>query len=152
MRLSVNRDLALFHRLQECGLRLRAGPVDLVREHDLGEDRPRSELEVIDLLVERPDACDVRRQKIRGELDAAKGAVERTGQRLGEHGLADPGDILDQQVPFAKQGDEAELDLFFFVDDRPGHVLHERIGDTSDDFSCPHSRDYRFAVLVSHLR
>src|SRR2546430_3425289 len=32
--------------------------------------------------------CDVRRQKIRGELDAAKGAVERTSQRLGEHVLA----------------------------------------------------------------
>jgi len=54
-------------------------------------------------------------------------------------------------VSFAEKGDEAQLDLFFFVDDRAAHVRQERAGDVCDDFGCPHSRDYRFAVLLAHL-
>ena len=150
MRLAVDRDLALLHRLEKRGLGLRAGPVDLVRQQDLREDRPRTELELVDLLVEGADARHVGGQQVGGELDPPEGAVERAGQGLGEHRLADARYVLDQEVPFAKQCDEAKPDLIFFVDDRPADVRHERIGDPFDSFRCPHSRDYRFAVLELH--
>ena len=70
VRHAVDGDLLLLHRLEQRGLRLRRGPVDLVGEHDLGNDRPGAELEVAGLLVVDRDAGDIARQQIRGELDA----------------------------------------------------------------------------------
>ena len=43
---AVDRHLPLGHRLEQRRLRLRRRPVDLVHEHDVGEDRPRPELEL----------------------------------------------------------------------------------------------------------
>ena len=40
--LAVDRDLRLLHRLEQCGLRLRRGTVDLVDEQHVGEDRDRA--------------------------------------------------------------------------------------------------------------
>jgi hypothetical protein len=47
---AVDRDLPLLHALQQRGLGLRAGPVDLVADDHVGEDRARLELEVVALL------------------------------------------------------------------------------------------------------
>ena len=46
-RLAVDGDLALLHRLQQRRLGARRGAVDLVGQHDLGEDRPGPELELL---------------------------------------------------------------------------------------------------------
>jgi hypothetical protein len=54
--------LALFHALEERGLRLGCRPVDLVGEDDLAEDRSRPELEFLRLLVVDREARDVRRE------------------------------------------------------------------------------------------
>ena len=43
--LTVNRDLPLFHDLEQGRLRLGGGPVDLVDEYDIAEDRSMFELE-----------------------------------------------------------------------------------------------------------
>jgi hypothetical protein len=102
VRLAVDRDLPLLHRLQERRLRLRRRPVDLVREQDLREHRAGAELELARLLVERAHAGDVGRQQVRRELDAAEGAVEGASERLGEHRLAHAGHVLDEEVPFAQ--------------------------------------------------
>jgi hypothetical protein len=40
---AADGDLALLHRLQQRGLRLGRGAVDLVGQHDVGEDRPGEE-------------------------------------------------------------------------------------------------------------
>ena len=45
-RYAVDGDVALLHHLQQRRLGLRRGPVDLVGEHDVGEHRPRVELEL----------------------------------------------------------------------------------------------------------
>ena len=44
---AVHRDLALLHRLQQRGLRLRRGAVDLVGQDHLREQRPGPEREVV---------------------------------------------------------------------------------------------------------
>ncbi len=46
VRLAVDGHAPLGHRLQQGRLRPRRGPVDLVGQHDLGEDRPGAELEL----------------------------------------------------------------------------------------------------------
>ena len=48
---AVNRDLALLHRLEQRRLRLGRGPVDLVGQHDLREDRARGGTRSLGLAV-----------------------------------------------------------------------------------------------------
>src|SRR5581483_7446418 len=95
VRLAVDGDLPLLHRLEERRLSLGARAVDLVREHDLREDRAGAELEVRRLLVEGADAGDVGGKEVGRELDAAERAVKRARERLREHGLADARYVLD---------------------------------------------------------
>src|SRR5260370_36694301 len=90
MRLAVDRHLALLHGLEQRGLRLGAGAVDLVREEDLRKHRTRPELEGVFLLVEGAHAGDIRREEVRSEPDAAECAVERAGERLSDAGLSEP--------------------------------------------------------------
>jgi hypothetical protein len=49
---AVDGDLALLHALQQRGLGLGRGAVDLVADHDVGEDAARLELELAGVLVE----------------------------------------------------------------------------------------------------
>ena len=95
----VDRDLALAHRLEQRRLRARGGAVDLVGEHDVGEDRPAPELEHLAVLVVDRHPDDVRRQQVAGELDPTERAAERCGQRASQRGLTDARNVLDQQVP-----------------------------------------------------
>src|SRR5882724_1697783 len=41
MRRPIDRDLAFCHRLEQCGLRLRSGTVDLIDQQNLGKERTR---------------------------------------------------------------------------------------------------------------
>jgi hypothetical protein len=107
---AVDRDLAFFHALEQRRLRLGRGPVDLVAEHDVGEHRPRLELELAPLLVVGAHAGDVAGQQVRRELDPPHGAVDRPRQGLGQHRLAHPGHVLDEQVPLGEQHGQGELD------------------------------------------
>ena len=124
VRHAVDRDLPLLHRFEQRGLRLRRRAVDLVREHDLRDDRAGPELEVARPLVEDRDAGDVAGQEVRRELDALERAADRAGHRLGQHGLADARHVLDQHMAPAEQRDERQLHLAVLADD---HLLD--IGD-----------------------
>ena len=46
-----------------------------------------------------------------------KRAAERARQRFRHHGLADPGHILDQDVPLARQRHDRQLELGALPDD-----------------------------------
>ena len=63
------------------------------------------------LRVAVPDrhAGDVGGQEVGGELHAAPRTTDRTRDRLGERGLADAGNVFDQQVTFGEQADEREV-------------------------------------------
>jgi hypothetical protein len=68
-----DRDTLLLHRLQEGRLRLRCGPINLIRQDNLGEDRAALKLEVLAtglVFHDHVGADDVRRHQIRSELDA----------------------------------------------------------------------------------
>ena len=58
-RLAIDRDLPFAHRFQQGRLRPRRGAVDLVGQHDVGEDRPAVKDELALLAVEDAAAQDV---------------------------------------------------------------------------------------------
>ena len=113
VRHSVDRDLSLAHRLKEGRLGLRRSAVDLVRQNDLRQDRPRPELELAGGLIEDVDARQVAGQHIGRELHSPERASDGSRQAAGQHRLAYPRHVLDQDVPASQQSDENELDRLF---------------------------------------
>ena len=89
VRLAVHRDLGAVHDLQERGLGLGRGAVDLVGQHDVGENRPGLEDKLLERLIVDRDAGHIGGQQVAGELDAGERAVHRAGERVGQRGLAD---------------------------------------------------------------
>jgi hypothetical protein len=83
-------------------------------------------------LIEDIDSGHVAGEKVRCELDSFEGAAERTCDRFGEHRLADPGDILNEDVTPAKQGYEDEEHLVPLADDDPLDVIADQARDTLD--------------------
>ncbi len=102
MRLAVGRHLPLAHRLQQRTLRPRRGAVDLVGQHDIGEDRPPTEDELVRLAVVHAAAGDVGRQQVGRKLDAVEHAGQAAGDGLAHQRLAHAGHVLQQHV-FARQ-------------------------------------------------
>ena len=103
---AVDGNAALGHRLEQCGLGSRRGPVDLVGQHDLGEDRAGAELELRGLLVEDRNAGHVGGQQVGRTLDSLERAAHAAGHRAGEHGLGHARHVFQQHVPAAKPRDQ----------------------------------------------
>ena len=58
-----------------------------------------------------------------------KRAADGLGQAAGERGLADAGHVFEQQVAFAQQGDDGELDGRSLADQHALHVAAQPFGD-----------------------
>jgi hypothetical protein len=115
-----HRDAVLLHRLQQCGLRLGRGAVDLVGQDDLREDRAGLEAEVaaaVGRLGDDVRAGDVRGHQVGGELDAVERQVEGLGEGADQERLAQPGDALEQDVAADEQGGEHAADDLRLADD-----------------------------------
>ena len=106
-------DRPLLHRLEQGRLRLGRGPVDLVGQNQVGEDRAALELEPAAALgrFEHDVGADqVGRHQVGCELDALKLELQRVGQRAHEQRLAQPGHALEQDVPAGDQGRQRVVD------------------------------------------
>ena len=122
---SVDGDAPFGHRFQQRGLRPRRGAVDFVGQHDLREERAGAKLELGGLWIENGSAGDVGRQQIGRALDAFERAADALREGAGQHGFGHAGHVFQQDVAFAKVGDQGQDDLCPFADD---HVL-----DVGDD-------------------
>src|SRR5262249_15449722 len=91
-------DLPLVHRLEQSALRARARAIDLIGENQLMEQRPFFEHELLGLGTIDRDADQVGGEQVTGELDALKRAADRAREGGGQGGLADTGNILDEQM------------------------------------------------------
>jgi hypothetical protein len=94
----VHRHVALLHALEEAGLRLRGGPVDLVDEHHVREHRARPELEAVLALIEDVRADHVRGKQVGRALHARVLGLDGARQGACQRRLADAGIVLDQHV------------------------------------------------------
>ena len=117
-------DMTFRHGFQQRRLSLWRGSVNLVGQHDVGEDRARLELKRALFLIEDFEADDIRRQQIGSELNPLEAAIEASGEGLGERGLADAGHVFDQEVPAGEKGHEREFDDIGLA---PNHALDCRL-------------------------
>ena len=108
----THRHLPLLHRLEQRGLDLGGGAVDLVGQKDVAEDRAglEAELALAGFGIVDVRAGDVGGQQIRGELDAAEIGLQVPGHRLDGAGLGEAGEALDQQVAVGEQAEHHALD------------------------------------------
>ena len=104
--LALHRHLALFHRLEQRRLRLRAGAVHLVHQQDVREHRPRVEHELLLARVEDVHADDVARHQVRRALDALEAAAEAARERFRDQRLAEARRALQQDVAARETGRE----------------------------------------------
>ncbi len=107
---AVDGDLPLAHRLEQGALGARRGPVYLVGQQHVGEDRAREEVELASLLVVDPEAGDVAREQVGRALDPGELAAEGVREGLRERRLAEPGEVLDQEVAPGQQAGQHVLD------------------------------------------
>src|SRR5213083_1622114 len=128
-RLALERRLPFLHRLEQGGLRLRGGPVDLVRQEELGEDRTAAEDEVARLAVVHVGARDVRGQEVRGELDPPEGEAEARREGLRNQRLRQTRHVLDQEVSIAEDRPDHPFEDGPLADDHGFHGVKERSAD-----------------------
>src|ERR1039458_4527522 len=79
---AIYTNLALTHRLQQSRLGAGRRAVDLIRQQDVGEDRPLMEMELLIALAENGYPQDVRGQQVGRELDALEFRIHRPRQSL----------------------------------------------------------------------
>lgn len=106
---AIYRHLTLVHRFEQGSLGFGRCAVDFIRKDDLPENRSETELELARFLIEDRDAGHVGGQHIGRELHPIEEAAQRFGHGTRHNGLADTGDIFDEDVSLAKQ---ANYDCF----------------------------------------
>ena len=120
---AVDGDLVLLHDFQQGGLGFRAGTVDFVSKHDLAHDGTFLVFHLAGFEVDEGETGHVRGHQVRRKLDPAEGTVQGAGKSAGQRGLADAGDILDEDVAFAEEGDQRVFDRFLLADDSLTDIL-----------------------------
>jgi hypothetical protein len=141
MRLVADRHLPLLHHLEQCRLHLGRGPVDLVRQEEVAEDR--TELGVEGALAGPKDACadQVGGNEVRCELDARERPAEHRRRRLDGQRLRQAGYAFDQQVPLGEQTDEDPLEHGVLAGDHPPDLEQRRL-ETFPRLGCGGSRTF----------
>ena len=121
----VDAHLALLHRFEQRGLRLRRRAVDLVGEQQVGEHRTGSERELT--RPKRHRAGEVRRQHVGSELHPAELDADRAGERVGDQRLGDAGNALEQEMTADGDRGEQHLDHAVLADHDLAHFTHHAI-------------------------
>jgi hypothetical protein len=98
--------VALLHALEEPGLGLRGGAVDLVDEHHVREHRAGPELEAVLALVEHVRADHVRGKQVGRALHARVLGLDGAREGACQRRLADAGVVLDQHVALRYERDD----------------------------------------------
>ena len=92
----------LLHGLEQGGLGLGRGSVDLVGQQQVGEHRALTEAEAA--MVEDHLTDHVRRHEIRGELDPRGLQIHRCRQGLDQQRLGHTGDSFQHDVALGQDG------------------------------------------------
>ena len=107
MGLTVHGDLPLLHGLQEGGLGAGGGPVQLVRQEQVTQHRPRLIGHGPGLLIVNGVSGYVRRQNVRCKLNPPIGQAQRPGEGQSQRGLAHARNIFQEDVAPGQDGSQA---------------------------------------------
>ncbi|GAA4314374.1 hypothetical protein GCM10023178_75730 [Actinomadura luteofluorescens] len=110
-------DLAFGHDLQEGGLDLGGGAVDLVGEDEVDEDGAEFDVELFGGGVVDAGADDVGGDEVGGELEAGEGAADDAGEGADGEGLGDAGDAFQEAVAAGEECDDHAFDHVLLADD-----------------------------------
>ena len=119
MRGVAERHLALLHHLEQRGLHLGRGAVDLIGEQEVAEDRAELGVEARIVRAIDPRADEVGRDEVRRELDPVERAAEHLRGRLHRQRLREARYAFDQQVAARQQADEHALEHLILAGDHP---------------------------------
>ena len=131
MRHAIDRHARFRHRLQESGLGAGGGAVDFVGQQNLREYRAGTEDKFVRLLIEDGRPRDVAGKQIGRALHPLESATDTASQSAGQHGLGDPGNVLQKDMPPGKPGNQRQDQLlafshnrlFYVGDDFLGHII-----------------------------
>jgi len=129
--------VAFRHGLEESGLRLRRGAVDLVGEEDLVHHRALAIFETACLLIVHSHTGHVGGQGVGRKLNAAETAANRLRESAGERGLADAGDVLEKNVPACQKADQNVVNDVFFADENLVDAVAKRLDHGKPPCRCP---------------
>ena len=115
MRLAIDGDLALLHRLEQRGLRLGGRAVDFIGQQKSGENRPFDQREFVALKVENVGAGDIGGHQIGRELDAVELAAEDARESARQQRLGHAGHAFDERV-LSQDDDERLADHVLLAD------------------------------------
>ena len=91
--------------------------IDFVSKEDLREERARDETEIVAFAVKNRQSDHIGREHVAGELNARKLKSEQARQGVCQRGLADAGQVFDQQVAARQQAGQRKSDLRFLAED-----------------------------------
>ncbi len=124
---AARRDLVLLHGLKQRRLSLGRSPVDLIREHHVGEDRTLDESEGAapggEVFLDDLGAGDVARHEVGGKLHAVEREIERLGHRLDHERLGQAGHPDQQRVSAGQHGGHDPFHDVLLPHDLPGDLL-----------------------------
>ena len=118
--LAGHGDLFFLHRLEQGGLRLGRGAVDLVGEDEIGENRAAVKDKLaasLGRLFEDLRPRDVRGHQVGSELDAVKREIKDLRERAHEQRLRESRRARDEAVAAGEQGDQHLVDDLVLPDD-----------------------------------
>ena len=131
---AVDRDRSLIHRLQQGGLGLGRRAVDLVRQQDVGEDRPLHEPECIGAEIEQIGAQDIARHQVRRELDTPEIERKSRGETAREEGLCRTRRPFQEHMATRKDGDQQLINNPVLAMDRLTDFRAQRLGALGELF------------------
>src|ERR1700674_2530084 len=114
-RFAVDGDLRFVHGFEKRGLGARRGAIDFVGEDHVGENWAGTKFKIARFGIVDADAENIAGEQVRRELDALKAAMKRFCERLRESGLANAGNVFDEQMAAGEQGNQRELDGVFLA-------------------------------------
>ena len=102
------------------------GPVDFIRQKDIGHDRPGEVFKFRCLLIEIVQAGDIGWQEIGRELDTLEYPMQGHGHGFGQHGLTTPpGTSSKMTWPSHSRATNTRVIWSFLTDYDPGHVVDQ---------------------------
>ena len=122
---SVHGDVPLLHGFQKGGLGTGGGPVQLVRQKQIGNHRAGLIAQRPGLPIRDTVARDIRGQHIRGELYPAVLQIQRSGKSQRHGGFAHPGNILQQNMAPGQNGGQHPHKGNVLAHHRPTHLIQD---------------------------